>query len=122
MAYLLGGWRLSWPSLRSRLSASRTATGDAVAEGGVFFDTGDEVWKLLEQSGVEPWRINEAFMRRQLEAGVERIEFVGEDIFSVINSSDDRIRNSYRAREIRWLLGNADDYGYELIGNVWVKR
>lgn len=67
-------------------------------------------------------RVYEAFQRGQPAADVKKIEFVGEDIFSVINSSDDRIRNSYRAKEIRWLLENADDYGYELLGNCWIKR
>jgi hypothetical protein len=99
--------------------------GDAVENGGVFFDTGDDVWKVLkelEDSGVEPWRINEAFLRQQLENSVDEIEFVGEDIFSVINNPDQRVRESFRAKEIDWMLRNASDYGYQLIGNKWVKK
>jgi hypothetical protein len=94
--------------------------GDAVENGGVFFDTGDEVWKILEQCGIDPWRVNQAYMRRQLEAGIQEIEFVGDDIYSVINSTDERIRNSYRAKEIRWLLENASNYGYKILDNNWV--
>ena len=95
--------------------------GDAVENGGIFFDTGDEVWNVLEDIGIDPWRVNEAYMRRQLEAGVEKIEFVGDDIFSVISSPDERVRNSYRAKEINWLLENAGSYGYTLKGNTWIK-
>jgi hypothetical protein len=28
---------------------------------------------------------------------------------------------SYSVKEINWLLNNANGYGYELIGNSWVK-
>jgi hypothetical protein len=97
--------------------------GDAVENGGIFFDTGDDVWKVLkelEESGIEPWRINEAFLRQQLQDGVERIEFVGDDILDVINSTDISVRNSYRAKEIKWLLEKAKDYGYVNVGNSWV--
>ena len=97
--------------------------GDAVESGGVFFDTGDETWevlKSLKEIDVEPWRINEAFLRQQLENGVERIDFVGIDILDVINSTDINVRNSYRAKEIRWLLENAKDFGYINVGNSWV--
>jgi hypothetical protein len=96
--------------------------GDAVENGGLFYDTGNEVWDVLKQSGVDPWRVNEAFLRRQLESGIDKVEFVGDDIYSIINSSDDRIRNSYRAKEIKWLLENANTYGYEIVGNNWIKK
>ncbi|MFO3796726.1 MAG: hypothetical protein ACK8QZ_05490 [Anaerolineales bacterium] len=94
--------------------------GDAVENGGVFFDTGDEVWDMLTKSGVDPWLINEAFLRRQLEAGVERIEFIGEDIASVITNL--KTANTFRAQEVKWLLENAGKYGYTRLGNKWVLR
>jgi hypothetical protein len=60
-------------------------------------------------------------MRWQLEAGPARIDFVGEDINSVIYSPERAVRESYRAKEIRWLMKHAKDYGYVLVGNSWVK-
>jgi hypothetical protein len=92
--------------------------GHALENGGIFFDTGDEVWKSLIDSGLDPWRVNEAFLRQQLEAGVERIEFVSGDILDVIN--DPITSGTSRADEIRWLLENAEEYGYSLLGNSWV--
>lgn len=43
---------------------------------------------------------------------------IGEDIFAVLREPLSRV--SFRANEIRWLLENAEDYGYMRIGNSWV--
>jgi hypothetical protein len=48
---------------------------EALDNGGVFFDAEDEVWNLLKESGIDPWKVNEQFLRNQLEAGVDRIDF-----------------------------------------------
>jgi hypothetical protein len=93
--------------------------GEAMENGGIFFDTGDEVWEALRKSGVNPWLVNEAFLRRQLETGVKSIEFVGEDVLDVINNPS--TKQTYRAAEIRWLLNNAANYGYSRVGNRWVR-
>jgi hypothetical protein len=94
--------------------------GDAVDNGGVFFDTGNDVWIYVKNSDIDPWLVNERFLQDQLESGVKRLDFMGEDIFAVINSPDLKVRTSYRAKEINWLLENAEKYGYTQIGNSWV--
>jgi hypothetical protein len=94
--------------------------GDAVENGGIFFDTGSEVWTQVNNSGIPPWEVNEQFLKNQLESKVGRIDFVGEDIFDVINSPDLNVNTSFRAKEIDWLLKNAEKYGYVRIGNSWV--
>jgi hypothetical protein len=93
--------------------------GEAMENGGIFFDTGDEVWEALRKSGVDPWLVNEAFLRRQLETGVKSIEFVGEDVLDVINNPS--TKQTYRVAEIQWLLNNAANYGYSRVGNRWVR-
>ncbi len=95
---------------------------EALEQDGVFFDTSDEVRGLLTEGGIDPWLVNEAFLMKQLDVSVERIEFVGEDILDIATSPDTRVRNSFRAKEIRWLLENMEEYGYMLNGNVWVRR
>jgi hypothetical protein len=95
--------------------------GDAMENGGIFFDTGNEVWDNLTKSGLDDiFAVNEQFLKNQLEVGVERIDFVGEDIWNVVNNPDPNISNSFRAQEINWLLQNAGKFGYELQGNSWV--
>lgn len=47
---------------------------------------------------------------------------MGEDILDIVTSPDTRVRNSFRAKEIRWLLENMEEFGYVLDGNVWVRR
>ena len=63
------------------------------------------------------WEVNEQFLRNQLESGVSRIDFVGESIGDV----EKYARGTMRWREIQFLKQNASRYGYELIGNSWIK-
>jgi hypothetical protein len=76
---------------------------EAVEHDGVFFDTGGELWEALEESGLDPFAVNEAFLRKQLEAGVERIDFVSGDIDAILRefagSADEDVL--YRAKELR---------------------
>jgi hypothetical protein len=95
---------------------------ESLDNGGVFYDTGGEIWerlKALEQQGFDPWKVNEGFLRAQLQDGV-RVDFVAEEIGDVLNSTDPRVFDSPRADEIRWLLENASEYGYRREGNNWL--
>jgi hypothetical protein len=87
---------------------------------GVFFDTGGEVWGLVEQSGIQPWRINQQVLQLAVKDKIPRIDFVGQDIFDVINNPNPTISGSFRAQEINWLLANAESYGYTRVGNSWI--
>lgn len=93
---------------------------EALDNGGVFFDAEDEVWSLLEESVIDPWRVNEAFLRQQLEEGVERVDFFVEDIFKVLKQDPGLVW--YRSKEIQWLLDNAENYGYIRKGNSWIRK
>ena len=46
--------------------------------------------------------------------------YLAEDILAVISSGDPRVFGSSWSREIRWLLENAEEYGYRLEGNSWL--
>jgi hypothetical protein len=96
---------------------------EALDDGGQFYDTGGVVWerlKALGDRGFDPWRVNEAALRSRLESGA-RVDFVAEDIATVLNSNDPLVFDSPRADEIRWLMENASDYGYRLEGNSWLR-
>jgi len=94
--------------------------GEAMENGGIFFDTGDEVWEALRKSGVDPWLVNEAFLRRQLEAGVKRVDFASGNVWDTL--LDPSLMTSYRVKELQWMLDNASKYGYELVGNSWIRK
>jgi hypothetical protein len=85
---------------------------------GIFLDTGPEISKLLEENGIDFWVINEKFLESQLDAGIERIDFVSGDIWEVLAKDP----KSYRAKEIQWLLEHAPEKGYELVGNSWIRK
>jgi hypothetical protein len=107
-----------------RYGADGVYIHEALDNGGQFYDTGGVVWgrlKALRDKGFDPWRVNEAVLRSQLQNGA-RVDFVAEDIGSVLNSTDPLVFDSPRADEIRWLLENAPDYGYRLDGNAWVPK
>jgi len=99
--------------------------GEAVENGGVFFDTGgDEVWEMLKASDENMlWKVNEAFLREQLEQGIGRIDFNG-DVNAVLRKfagiADKDV--PYRVRELRWLIENAHNYGYVKVGNNWLLK
>ena len=96
----------------------------ALERDGAFFDMG-EAWDLVQQSGIAPWLVNEAFLVQQLEKGVESILFVGEDVDRIISIYKDvpfEQIDKYRYREVIWLEQNAHRYGYTREGNQWVRR
>jgi hypothetical protein len=91
-----------------------------VEEGKVFYDTGDEIFEQLDKLGLG-WNANEALLCRQLETGVERIDFVSGDIDAILKEfagiADEDV--PYRVRELRWLIENAGDFDYSRVGNGW---
>jgi hypothetical protein len=95
---------------------------EAVENGGIFFDMSDPVWENVKKD-IDPWKVNEQFLKNQLEAGVERIDYTGEDINEIIElysdiPFEDIPRFGYK--EIIWLYKNAGS-GYTLVGNSWIK-
>ena len=102
--------------------------GDARRHGGIYYDTSAEVWDnighgLSKTEGNDlGWEVNESFLRRQMERGIERIDYVVEG--TKFASVEDVLRydpESFSAREIRFITENASSYGYERIGDSWVR-
>lgn len=102
--------------------------GEAIENGGVFFDTGDNVWDQLVTSKIDPrviWSINEQFMKNQVNSpNIERFDFIGEDVQIIIDlyadvPFDDIPKFGYK--EIIWMFKNAQD-DFELVGNSWVRK
>ncbi|WP_052425597.1 hypothetical protein [Mycobacterium kyorinense] len=101
--------------------------GEARANGGIYFDTGNPSWDALtngltdaQERGLA-WQVNEQFLSTQMEDGVSRIEYVVPKGFS---SLEDVVRSdpkSFSAMEIRYLTEHAAEYGYERVGNSWVR-
>ncbi|ORW24089.1 hypothetical protein [Mycobacterium palustre] len=101
--------------------------GEARGNGGIYFDTGNPTWNALtsgltdaQERGLA-WQVNQQFLQTQMEDGVSRIEYVVPKGFS---SLEDVVRadpKSFSAMEIRYLTENAAQYGYERVGNSWVR-
>jgi len=95
---------------------------DALDNGGIFLDTGPEISKVMDDSGIEFWVLNEKFLESQLDAGIERIDFVTgniDDLLEMYHGVPD-VAVPYNVREIRWLEANAE--GYTRVGNSWIRN
>jgi uncharacterized protein YukE len=102
--------------------------GEARGNGGIYYDTSSEVWNNLSHglnevdAGDLGWDVNEHFLRSQMERGVDRIDYVVQG--TRFSSIEDVIRldpDSFSAKEIRYLVENAGTYGYERVGDSWVR-
>jgi hypothetical protein len=79
--------------------------GTARLEGGMFFDTSDEVWELLKKSGVDPWKVNDAFVRQYVVDG-------GQFEYSLRDLAD----RETEIAALRALLAGNEEEALKLIG------
>lgn len=103
--------------------------GAARHDGGIFYDTGSEAWQNIEHGLSRPdanelgWRVNEQFLRTQMENGVARIDYLV-DYRHYSSVEDVRLLrpDSFSAKEIEFLQTQASKYGYEQVGDSWVLK
>jgi hypothetical protein len=109
----------------------------ALERNAAFFDTSDEVWQVLKDSGLDPWEVNEAFMEEMEQQGkrfVHVLDLSDKDEAKALDAAmklplsevEAAVREKlghvpYRYKEMVWLRGR----GYRPVqkGNVveWVK-
>ncbi|OBK15452.1 hypothetical protein A5636_05685 [Mycobacterium asiaticum] len=103
--------------------------GAARHDGGIFYDTGAPAWNNIEHglnrsdANYLGWQVNEQFLRTQMEDGVARIDYLVD--YNHYSSVEDVVLlrpNSFSAREIEFLRSHAPRYGYEQVGDSWVRR
>jgi len=101
--------------------------GEARANGGIFFDTGDPVWKALAEGLDKPteqavvWPVNEQFLRSKMEDQIGRIDYVLDhrEYDSLEDMAENRAK-SYSAYEVNFLNNTASSYGYDRVGDSWI--
>ena len=97
--------------------------GEARTNGGIWYETDPSFFPKLTEGldeavgRTKAWNVNEQFLQTQLEKGVSRIDLHGETITEVLVNRP----NSFTAMEIKYLVKNAEAYGYTRIDNSWVK-
>lgn len=96
--------------------------------GGIYFDTGDEAWNAVEAGlGKEDakslgWQVNEQFLRTQMENGVGRIDYLlDHDLYDSLEDMAVDRAGSFSQMEVEFLSKHAPSYGYERVGDSWVK-
>jgi WXG100 family type VII secretion target len=105
----------------------------AKKNGGIYFETPNGWYDELGDKAagvdraVKSFQVNESFLRQQLESGVKRIEYVGEDVNDVLRAGDKALREGKSTRasfkEITYLQQNASAYGYtyDAAAQAWIK-
>jgi uncharacterized protein YukE len=100
--------------------------GEARAHGGIYYDTGPQAWDALTHRLSEAqaqdlaWEANEAFLRKQMENHVSRIEYILPEGYDSIDQVARIRRESFSALEINFLDQNGAKFGYRRSGNAWV--
>jgi uncharacterized protein YukE len=101
--------------------------GEARGQGGIYFNTGDPTWDAMTYGLSKPeehslvWPVNEQFLRGQMESGAPRIEYHLPQGVGSVEELMALDANSYSAKEIAFLKSNAEAYGYQQVGNSWVR-
>jgi hypothetical protein len=96
--------------------------------GGTYFDTGDEAWDTVAHNLTDDdakalgWKVNEEFLRTQMENGVARIDYIlDRHLYSSLEDMAISRPGSFSAMEVEFLSENAAKYGYERIDDSWVR-
>ena len=102
--------------------------GETRGGGGIYYDTSNPVWDAIVQGLSKPeasdlgWQVNEQFLRTQMENGVGRSDYVLDPSrFSSVEEVLALDADSFSAREIEFLMRNAEAYGYQQVGDSWVR-
>jgi uncharacterized protein YukE len=102
--------------------------GEARDHGGIYFDTGQDIWNRMgegfsrEDSNALGWEVNESFLRTQMENGVPRIDYVVDpSAYSSVEEVLAMRPDSFSAKEITFLKDYGELYGYQQVGDSWVR-
>jgi hypothetical protein len=95
--------------------------GEAQANGGVWYETANGVYQAAGKQAT--WETNQAFLQQMMEHGVGKLEFHGLDMEQELLNFDGQAFDAVPARvkEIRYLVDNAEKYGYVQQGNSFVR-
>jgi len=85
------------------------------ARGGKYFDAGKTLWARLDRGGMAG-EVNRQVIRRQMEAGISRIELAGETIQQALSR-----KGSWTVEEIKWIREFARVFGYNENATGWTK-
>jgi len=126
--------------LTSRGSGNRVVLGpfeapkgifiqEALDNGGIFWDTGDELWATIEvtlkKAGIDMFEANDQFVRVQIARGVERFDVVRGNVDNILenfNSGASELweKISYTRKEVLD-LATLPNIPYQRFGNSWIR-
>jgi hypothetical protein len=100
------------------------AIREALELGGAYIDLNPEVIKTLQQGNIDPYIIYEQGLKKQINVGIPRIDFVKADVDALFDEWNgkqlDQAPNHVRL--LFWLKDNASAHGYEQRGNSWILK
>jgi hypothetical protein len=106
------------------LGEREAAIQEALDHGGAFIDLNPEVLRTLQAGGIDPYIIYEKALLNKVEEKIGRIDFVKANVDELFHEWREKslTQAPIHVRLILWLKNNANAYGYEQIGNSWIRR
>lgn len=111
-------------SSRLVLGERESAIQEALSHGGEFIDPHPEVFRMLQEKGIDPFLIYQQGLINKIHEKVARIDFVKanvDELFNIWQGKSDS-QTPIHVRLIGWLKENAASHGYEQQGNSWVRK
>lgn len=107
--------------LRLVLGEGMMPMQETLRNGGRYILVHPGVSKQLEQNNIDPFLVHETAMRMEMTSRIPQIDFAGVDIDRVLQTWSGRPENQVpiHIRQVLWLQRNADQFGYEKMGNSW---
>lgn len=91
--------------------------GEVLENGGIYYESAPGIYDAIKLEGDALWQVNEQFLRDQMKAGIEQIDFVSGDVMEWVS----RFPHRASGRELNFLLTHGDEFGYKLVGNSWIR-
>jgi hypothetical protein len=104
---------------------SGTFIQEALDTNGIFWDVGDELWKALDETGVDMFKANDQFLQLHIGNGIDRFDVIRTDVHEVIEYLNDSPPIAWK--DIRYTekeildLASMPDIPYQLVDNSWVR-
>lgn len=103
------------------LGEGMTPMQEALRKGGRYILVHPEVLSQLKQNTIDPFLVYEAALQMEIASGMPLIEFIGADVDTLLQTWRGKPENQtpIHVRQALWLQRNANQLGYEKMGNSW---
>ncbi len=103
------------------LGEGMTPMQETLRNGGRYILVHPEVAKQLKQNNIDPFLVYETAMHMEIASRIPLIEFIGVNLDTLLQTWSGKPEDQapLHVRQALWLQSNANQFGYEKMGNSW---